>query len=85
MVAALCCSRCADWGTWSILAASWGSATQENQDTLNLSLQHNPHNESAHGPLHTLLPCRCVDRSRCVDLPVREVTEAFAGTRVDKC
>lgn len=32
-------------------AGTQGSVTQENQDTLNLSLQHNPHNENYTSPL----------------------------------
>lgn len=49
-------------------AGTQGSVTQENQDTLNLSLQHNPHNENYTSPLSLSLRSSLI---RCLLLPLQ--------------
>jgi len=49
-------------------AGTQGSVTQENQDTLNLSLQHNPHNENYTSPLSLSLRSSLIS---CLLLPLQ--------------
>jgi len=49
-------------------AGTQGSVTQENQDTLNLSLHHNPHNENYTSPLSLSLRSSLITPSTAMSL-----------------
>jgi len=53
-------------------AGTQGSVTQENQDTLNLSLHHNPHNENYTSPLSLSLsgPLSLLPLQPCLSLSI---------------